>query len=194
MLVAVSGRAMQISRQPGSRSESPAASRQLAAAVTCIHCEDQWMGIPDSGPGSVTGAQWRWPYRTRSIRGRRRSDSRYQERRLHAVGASAQCGHKSGRSRIPARPDRALSSTVCRMQRSPIDGQRTVTMTLAEDGKDVSSSPSTSRSRGWGLGLYQVKRAVDRQCGEIFVDSVEGRGTTFTGRLPREPVSLEPVP
>jgi signal transduction histidine kinase len=42
----------------------------------------------------------------------------------------------------------------------------------------------TTKTGGWGLGLYQTKQAVESQDGEIFVDSVEGLGTTFTVKLP----------
>jgi signal transduction histidine kinase len=37
---------------------------------------------------------------------------------------------------------------------------------------------------GTGLGLAVVKRCVERQNGQIFVNSVEGVGTTFTVKLP----------
>jgi sensor histidine kinase regulating citrate/malate metabolism len=34
------------------------------------------------------------------------------------------------------------------------------------------------------VGLYQTKQAVESQAGEILVESREGRGTTFTVKLP----------
>jgi hypothetical protein len=80
----------------------------------------------------------------------------------------------------------------------------TVTVTLAEDqehaiisvadtGRGISKEYRerhlfapfrTTKTGGWGLGLYQTKQAVESQDGEIFVDSVEGLGTTFTVKLP----------
>src|SRR5262249_25870518 len=43
---------------------------------------------------------------------------------------------------------------------------------------------TTKGERGSGLGLAQVVRIVDRHHGEITVASAEGKGTTFTIRLP----------
>jgi two-component system OmpR family sensor kinase len=42
-------------------------------------------------------------------------------------------------------------------------------------------------TEGFGLGLAIVKRAVERAGGEVSVDSTEGKGATFTIRLPRQP-------
>ena len=98
-----------------------------------------------------------------------------------------------------------------------MDREGTVTVTLAEEqGYAVISVADTGcgiseeyRSRhlfspfnstkpaGWGVGLYQTKQAVESQAGEILVESVEGRGTTFTVKLPLcadiESPSLESV-
>lgn len=85
-----------------------------------------------------------------------------------------------------------------------IDVKGTVTITLAEErgyavvsvadtGRGMSEeyrarhlfSPfSSTKKGGWGVGLYQTKQAVESQHGEILVDSVVGRGTTFTVKLP----------
>ena len=37
---------------------------------------------------------------------------------------------------------------------------------------------------GTGFGLYNVKNALSKLCGEIEVSSVEGEGTTFTVTIP----------
>ncbi|HVF10477.1 MAG TPA: ATP-binding protein, partial [Abditibacteriaceae bacterium] len=42
------------------------------------------------------------------------------------------------------------------------------------------------RIKGTGLGLYLVKQLVEAHGGNIEVESVHGRGTTFTVSLPRE--------
>jgi len=46
-----------------------------------------------------------------------------------------------------------------------------------------------STTRGTGLGLYICKSIVEAQGGHIWVDSVEGEGSTFTFRLPVHPVA-----
>jgi hypothetical protein len=85
-----------------------------------------------------------------------------------------------------------------------IDHEGTVTVTLAEEhGHAVISVTDTgcgipddyqarhlftpfrsTKNGGWGVGLYHVKQLVERQAGEILVESAEGRGTTFTVKLP----------
>jgi putative PEP-CTERM system histidine kinase len=85
-----------------------------------------------------------------------------------------------------------------------VDRDGTVTVTLAQErGHAVISVSDTGRGipaeyrehylfspfrstkkGGWGIGLYQTKQAVERQDGEIVVESTEGRGATFTVRLP----------
>jgi signal transduction histidine kinase len=56
-------------------------------------------------------------------------------------------------------------------------------------------SPFRSTKRGgWGVGLYQTKQAVESQDGEILVESREGRGTTFTVKLPlRTGAEIDPL-
>jgi signal transduction histidine kinase len=85
-----------------------------------------------------------------------------------------------------------------------IEHEGTVTVTLAEEhGHAVISVADTGRGiartfrerdlfapfrstkqGGWGIGLYQARQAIERQAGQIFVESVEGQGTTFTVKLP----------
>jgi signal transduction histidine kinase len=42
----------------------------------------------------------------------------------------------------------------------------------------------TTRATGTGLGLPIVRRIVEGHSGEVEVHSTQGRGTTFTVRLP----------
>ena len=85
-----------------------------------------------------------------------------------------------------------------------IDHEGTVTVTLVEDeGHAVISVADTgcgipeeyqerhlfapfhsTKKDGWGIGLYHTKQMVERQDGEILVESVVGHGTTFTVKLP----------
>jgi putative PEP-CTERM system histidine kinase len=45
----------------------------------------------------------------------------------------------------------------------------------------------STKAGGWGIGLYHTKQLVDRHRGEIRVESIEGRGTTFWVKWPRWP-------
>jgi signal transduction histidine kinase len=57
---------------------------------------------------------------------------------------------------------------------------------------DVSlSTIGTSREKGSGLGLILCKEFVDMHKGRIWVDSVPGKGSTFSFTLPLTPDMLE---
>ena len=49
---------------------------------------------------------------------------------------------------------------------------------------------ATQKSKGSGLGLYILKRSVDKLKGKIDLESTENKGTTFTIRLPKEPLPV----
>lgn len=52
-------------------------------------------------------------------------------------------------------------------------------------------SEMKSTTRGTGLGLYICRSIIEAQGGHIWVDSVEGEGSTFTFRLPVRPVARQ---
>jgi len=53
-------------------------------------------------------------------------------------------------------------------------------------GESLFKPFATTKSDGFGIGLYQVKRIVEAHQGEIEVESAVGRGTTFRIQLPQE--------
>ena len=85
-----------------------------------------------------------------------------------------------------------------------IDGQGTVAVTLTQaDGRAVITVSDTgcgiseefmqrhlfsplrsTKTGGWGIGLYHTKQIVEHHHGAITVDSVKGQGTTFAVTLP----------
>jgi len=69
-----------------------------------------------------------------------------------------------------------------------------VSLTISDDGSGMSKEfmekrlfkPfQTTKEGGLGIGLYQVKEIVDSHGGKVDVESAEGRGTTFTVKLPK---------
>jgi putative PEP-CTERM system histidine kinase len=72
------------------------------------------------------------------------------------------------------------------------EGDRVV-LTVADTGPGIPAeylrrslfAPFRSTKKGgWGIGLYQTKQTVERHAGSIEVETAEGRGTTFSVRLP----------
>lgn len=47
------------------------------------------------------------------------------------------------------------------------------------------STPGTEREKGTGLGLILCKEFIDKNKGELFVDSALGKGSTFTFTIPK---------
>lgn len=71
--------------------------------------------------------------------------------------------------------------------------ERNVNVTIADNGTGMSEEfietalfqPfKTTKKGGFGIGLYQCKSIVEAHGGKIKVESVEGKGTSFTVRLP----------
>ncbi|RPJ62376.1 MAG: hypothetical protein EHM24_25945, partial [Acidobacteria bacterium] len=51
----------------------------------------------------------------------------------------------------------------------------------------------TTKSRGLGIGLYQCRHLIQAMGGTLTAESVEGRGTRMTIRLPAEPEAEHPA-
>lgn len=74
-------------------------------------------------------------------------------------------------------------------------GERDVTIRVADNGDGIPAEHqakifemfyrATHQSRGTGLGLYILKRSVDKLAGEIHIESEPGTGSVFTIRLPK---------
>ena len=47
----------------------------------------------------------------------------------------------------------------------------------------------TNKAQGVGFGLAICKRIIDAHAGTITIETVEGKGTTFTVTLPVKPIS-----
>lgn len=70
---------------------------------------------------------------------------------------------------------------------------RSVCITIADSGVGMSEEVVgqifapffTKKNRGTGLGLAIVKNIIESHLGQIDVDSIEGKGTKFTIRLPQ---------
>jgi two-component system, NtrC family, sensor histidine kinase PilS len=58
-----------------------------------------------------------------------------------------------------------------------------------EDREKIFEPFYTTKTRGSGLGLATVQRIVTEHAGELLCDSTVGKGTRFTVRLPRAPVT-----
>jgi len=75
-----------------------------------------------------------------------------------------------------------------------IDGQRTVVVQISDTGQGISPEhmanifdaffTTKSDKSGTGLGLSVSKQIVENHHGKITVDSIVGKGTTFTLFLP----------
>jgi len=58
---------------------------------------------------------------------------------------------------------------------------------ISEENKDKVFEPKfTTKSSGMGLGLAMVKNIVETYGGHISLQSVEGKGTTFTVSIPQK--------
>jgi hypothetical protein len=78
-----------------------------------------------------------------------------------------------------------------RIQTAP--GNGTIRVTVSDNGsgipkdyleKNLFRMFSTTKSTGFGVGLFQSKRIVEAHSGKIEVESAVGKGTTFTILLP----------
>jgi K+-sensing histidine kinase KdpD len=109
----------------------------------------------------------------------------------------------------PLRFDRVLDNLVTNAAKYTERGSITITLDgapgllvvrVADSGRGMSerllrqlfferelTTAKTSGSGGWGLGLAVVVRLLGELGGELHVESVEGRGSTFEVRLPVAP-------
>jgi signal transduction histidine kinase len=55
------------------------------------------------------------------------------------------------------------------------------------------TSGKDAGKRGWGIGLAQVRAAAESHGGSVGIDSVAGRGTTFTLDIPVDSRPLQPA-
>jgi signal transduction histidine kinase len=49
----------------------------------------------------------------------------------------------------------------------------------------------TTKAKGQGFGLAVIKRMTEALGGDVSFESKEGKGTTFTVRLPQKPFTKE---
>ncbi|MBN1959006.1 MAG: cache domain-containing protein [Desulfuromonadales bacterium] len=76
--------------------------------------------------------------------------------------------------------------------RTQLEDERYVRIDFVDQGEGISDANLekifepffTTKTRGTGLGLAITKQIIDMHQGEIFIESVEGRGTTVSIRLP----------
>jgi signal transduction histidine kinase len=53
------------------------------------------------------------------------------------------------------------------------------------DNSSTYSTSGTNNEKGTGLGLKLVKKFIEKNGGQIFVESVLGQGSIFTFNLPK---------
>lgn len=97
------------------------------------------------------------------------------------VGNAIKYGDKETPIKISVSHDQNSISVSVHNQGTPIPSDE---MPLLFEQYRRAKTAHESNQTGWGLGLTLVKGVVDAHEGEIHVESVQGKGTTFTIQIP----------